>query len=135
MSYIGRDFILKLSGTQIASVTVVNQEWIREVLDKTAGDDEGWQTFHGTPARRGVNLSIEGYVESTNKTQLSTMYNGLSNSAITLETPYTGVSDVLVLSAAGGFAMTALSFGAAEKELVSFSASFSSSGEVTEEEA
>ena len=123
---------MELAATPIAGVIVVNMEWIREALDDTTGSDDGWQHFHGTAGRKGLNLSVEGLVSAANKVQLMSIYDSLSNAAITLITPYTDGTDQLLLSADNGFAMTALSFGANEKELVSFSMSLSSSGEVTE---
>lgn len=120
----GRRVILSVAGTPIAACKTKSLKINREVIDISSDDDGAWKKLlSGDLSSKSVEISCDGIAK--NITLLTSALTTDTELALTMEFP--GLAEEL----SGNFMMTAYELGAPSGDAVTFSATFSSSGEVT----
>lgn len=124
--YSGRAMYLLLDGTRIAAVKTKGGTFIREPVDTTTDDDEGYRELLAEPGRRAVDLNVSGVLVSANLESFMTEWEGNVNADITLVMP-----DGRTVTADEGFFLGNFEVTGEENGAVTFTASLQSSGPVT----
>ncbi|WP_329610637.1 phage tail tube protein [Advenella mandrilli] len=112
-------------GTAIMGMKTKTMTMNNEPIDITSDDDDGWTTFLGTdPAVRSMEMSVEGVAKDDTLIKLALGAGGALVSDYELNFPGWG-------KVSGDFHIGSVELGAPHNEAVTFSATITSSGELT----
>lgn len=124
MAHLGREFTFDWNSTTLAGVQSRGLTTNNEYIDVTTDDSNGWRTLLATPGLRSVEVTIGGLTED--EVLLSAMFNANANGKSLTGSLPTGSGTVT-----GTFFVTAYEQSGEHSSELKFSATFSSSGEVT----
>jgi predicted secreted protein len=122
---IGRSVTIKVGGAAVATGRTKSLTINNTLVDVTADDDDGIQKLLSVPGQKNVEVTLDGMYLSSDTTLLDLALNSDISATVDLEYG----AGLYALS--GTYAMGNYSEGMPYNEAITFSASFSSSGEVT----
>jgi predicted secreted protein len=123
--YNGRELRIVRAGIVLAQVQTKSVPHIREPVDVTTDDDDGWRRLLDFPGRRAIDVTVEGVTTINNRQFLEDDWLGNVMTDIEIHHP-----DGTVEVAQDGFFLSALEFSGEEDGHVPFTATYQSSGAI-----